>query len=92
MAITGPTSIHAGDFMLLYCSSMSEPAATLTWLFNGKPTGIHEPVYVIPSIKVSDSGAYSCTAVNAVTGRNQTASHKVAVGGMELSVCIQTNA
>lgn len=62
---------------------MSEPSATLTWLFDGKPTGVHGPVYVIPSIKVSDSGMYSCTAVNAASERNQTSTHEVAVGGME---------
>lgn len=82
MAIKGPESIHVGDFMMLFCSTMSVPSATFTWLFNGKPTSFHEVAYVIPSIRSSDSGTYTCTAVNTVTGQSRTVDHKLTVVGM----------
>uniref|UniRef100_A0A671WAW7 Ig-like domain-containing protein n=1 Tax=Sparus aurata TaxID=8175 RepID=A0A671WAW7_SPAAU len=77
--IKGPKSAHVGDFTMLYCSTTSVPSATFTWLFNGNPTSFHEAVYVLPSITVSDSGTYTCTAVNAVTGQTRTVTHELTV-------------
>ncbi|XP_070691182.1 cell adhesion molecule CEACAM5-like [Pempheris klunzingeri] len=79
MAIKGPESVHVGDFVMLYCSTMSVPSAMFTWLFNEKPTSIHESVYIIPSTRSSNSGTYTCTAVNAATGQSQTVNHKLTV-------------
>ncbi len=82
MAIEGPESVHVGDFTLLYCSTMSVPSAKFTWLFNGKPTIFDEAVYIIPSIRSSDGGTYTCTAVNTVTGQSLTVNHELIVIGM----------
>ncbi|KAI3360546.1 hypothetical protein L3Q82_002421 [Scortum barcoo] len=79
VAIKGPESIHVGDFTVLYCSTMSVPSAKFTWLFNGKPAGFHEAVYIIPSIRQSDSGTYTCTALNTATEQSQTVNHKLTV-------------
>lgn len=88
LPITGPKSIHAGDLTTLYCSAKSVPAATVMWTFDRKPTNVEEAVYVLPSVRQSDGGRYSCTAVNAATGRNQTAGRALTVVGMrEIDRC-----
>ncbi|XP_056236479.1 carcinoembryonic antigen-related cell adhesion molecule 5-like [Seriola aureovittata] len=79
MSIKGPNSVHAGDLTMLYCHTMSVPSAKFTWLFKGKPTNGHEAVYVIKSSRNSDSGTYTCTAENIVTGQSQTAHHELTV-------------
>lgn len=81
MAIKGPESVRVGDFTMLYCSTTSVPSSTFTWLYNGKPTSLHEAVYIIKSIKSLDSGTYTCSAINAATGLSQTVSHKLTVVG-----------
>ncbi|XP_030250461.1 carcinoembryonic antigen-related cell adhesion molecule 5-like [Sparus aurata] len=88
--IKGPKSAHVGDFTMLYCSTTSVPSATFTWLFNGNPTSFHEAVYVLPSITVSDSGTYTCTAVNAVTGQTRTVTHELTVVGCDCSALVGT--
>lgn len=82
VTITGPKSIHAGDFAVLYCSAKSVPPPTVTWMFDGKPTNADEAAYVLPSVGQADGGTYSCNAANAATGQNHTASHTLAVVGM----------
>ncbi|XP_036931273.1 carcinoembryonic antigen-related cell adhesion molecule 5-like [Acanthopagrus latus] len=89
-AIKGPKSAHVGDFTMLYCSTASVPSATFTWLFNGNPTSFHEAVYVLPSITVSDSGTYTCTAVNAVTGQTRTVTHELTVVDCDCSALVGT--
>ncbi|KAE8289014.1 Carcinoembryonic antigen-related cell adhesion molecule 5 Carcinoembryonic antigen [Larimichthys crocea] len=79
VSIKGPKSVHVGDFTMLYCSTMSVPSAIFTWNFNAKPTSFNEAVYVLPSVRNSDNGTYTCTAVNAVTGQSQTVNHKITV-------------
>ncbi|XP_035862255.1 carcinoembryonic antigen-related cell adhesion molecule 5-like [Sander lucioperca] len=79
VAIKGPESVRVGDFTMLYCSTTSVPSSTFTWLYNGKPTSLHEAVYIIKSIKSLDSGTYTCSAINAATGLSQTVSHKLTV-------------
>ncbi|XP_068568957.1 carcinoembryonic antigen-related cell adhesion molecule 5-like [Cebidichthys violaceus] len=80
MAIKAPKTVRVGDFTMLYCSTMSVPAPTFTWLYDGKPTSMQDSVYIIPSIRSFDGGTYTCTAVNAATGLSQTVSHKLTVG------------
>lgn len=82
VTIIGPKSVHAGDFTMLYCSTASVPPAKFTWLFKGEPTDGHETVYLIQSSQNSDSGTYTCTAANTVTGRSQTVHHELTVSGL----------
>ncbi|XP_062255899.1 carcinoembryonic antigen-related cell adhesion molecule 5-like [Platichthys flesus] len=77
--IVGPTSTHTGVITMLYCSSVSVPPAKFTWMFQGKPSAVREAVYVIQSGGDSDSGTYTCTAENTVTGRSQTVHHALTV-------------
>eukprot|EP00064_Thunnus_orientalis_P010620 superscaffoldBa00001458_g10646 len=83
--IVGPESVHVGDFTMLHCSSMSVPSSTFTWLLNGNPANVHGAMYIIPSSRTSDSGEYTCTAVNTATGQSQTVHHKLSV--LDFSDC-----
>ncbi|GLD65308.1 carcinoembryonic antigen-related cell adhesion molecule 5-like isoform X1, partial [Lates japonicus] len=85
--IVGPKSVRVGTLTMLYCSTMSVPSAKITWLFKGKPANVYEAVYVIQSSSSSDSGTYSCTAENTVTGLSQTAQHELTVKAY-LGVCV----
>ncbi|KAK5861847.1 hypothetical protein PBY51_017291 [Eleginops maclovinus] len=87
LAIKGPGSVRVGDFTMLYCSTMSVPSPSFTWFHEGKPTGVHEAVYVIKSISSSDSGTYSCSAENSVTSLSQTVSHTLSVVGSSECGC-----
>ncbi|AWO96337.1 putative carcinoembryonic antigen-related cell adhesion molecule 5-like [Scophthalmus maximus] len=87
VTIIGPKSVHAGDFTMLYCSTASVPPAKFTWLFKGEPTDGHETVYLIQSSQNSDSGTYTCTAANTVTGRSQTVHHELTVSGFSDCNC-----
>ncbi|XP_059195088.1 carcinoembryonic antigen-related cell adhesion molecule 5-like [Centropristis striata] len=82
VAITAPDKVRVGDFTVLYCSAASVPPPEFTWLYDGKPTKTHEAAYVMKSIRSFDSGTFTCTAVNAVTGLRQSTSHKLTVSGM----------
>lgn len=68
--------IEAGTFVNLSCSSDASPPATYTWhKRNGAPENhpvSEEPQLVFSSIQPSDSGDYTCTAVN-VFGRRTSA-------------------
>ncbi|KAM6936744.1 cell adhesion molecule CEACAM6-like [Lycodopsis pacificus] len=86
-AIKAPKTVRVGDFTMLYCSTMSVPAPTFSWLYDGKPTSMQESVYIIPSIRSFDGGTYTCTAVNAATGLNQTVSHKLTVADFSNCDC-----
>ncbi|KAF7659231.1 hypothetical protein LDENG_00000670 [Lucifuga dentata] len=77
VAIIGPNSIHAGDFIMLYCSATSVPSATITWKFKG--TNTQGEVYIANSSTISNNGTYACTAVNSVTGHSETAHHELSV-------------
>uniref|UniRef100_A0A665WDM6 Ig-like domain-containing protein n=1 Tax=Echeneis naucrates TaxID=173247 RepID=A0A665WDM6_ECHNA len=70
VSVVGPKSVRVGDMTMLYCSAASVPSPTFTWLFKMKPTNVHEAVYVIQSSRNADSGTYTCTAENTVTGQN----------------------
>nr|XP_061789518.1 hemicentin-1-like [Nerophis lumbriciformis] len=81
VTIEGPDSVYVGHYAVLLCTTSSVPTASFTWLFNGKPTGVHTAKYVIDLSRSSDAGMYVCTATNAITGRCATGSHNLTVSG-----------
>ncbi|XP_057689966.1 hemicentin-1-like isoform X2 [Corythoichthys intestinalis] len=85
VTIEGPDSVYVGHYAVLLCTTSSVPTASFTWLFNGKPTGVHTAKYVIDLSRSSDAGMYVCTATNAITGRCATGSHNLTVS--DLPVC-----
>ncbi|XP_049440133.1 carcinoembryonic antigen-related cell adhesion molecule 5-like [Epinephelus fuscoguttatus] len=76
--ITGPSEIHLNENLTLTCSAESRPPATYTWILNG--TKIHNSaVFTKDNIQHSDSGIYTCEAMNDVTGRKLSADHELSV-------------
>nr|XP_033487503.1 hemicentin-1-like [Epinephelus lanceolatus] len=81
--ITGPSQIHLNENLTLTCSAESRPLATYTWILNG--TEIHNSaVFTKDNIQHSDSGIYTCEAMNDVTGRKLSADHELSMGGLEV--------
>ncbi|XP_049902007.1 carcinoembryonic antigen-related cell adhesion molecule 5-like [Epinephelus moara] len=81
--ITGPSEIHLTETFTLTCSAESRPPATYTWMLNG--IKIHNSaVFTKDNIQHSDSGIYTCEAMNDVTGRKLSADHELSVTGAPL--------
>nr|XP_033488145.1 carcinoembryonic antigen-related cell adhesion molecule 5-like isoform X2 [Epinephelus lanceolatus] len=76
--ITGPSEIHLNENLTLTCSAESRPLATYTWILNG--TEIHNSaVFTKVNVQPSDSGIYTCEAMNDVTERKRSAVHELSV-------------
>ncbi|XP_078027819.1 cell adhesion molecule CEACAM5-like isoform X1 [Epinephelus lanceolatus] len=76
--ITGPSEIHLTETFTLTCSAESRPSATYTWILNG--TEIHNSaVFTKDNTKSSDSGTYTCEAMNKVSRRKLSADHELSV-------------
>lgn len=83
IGISGPSEIHSDQTLTLKCSAESKPAATYTWTVNG--IEIHNSsVFTKVITGVSDSGNYTCQAMNNVTGRTSVAIHGLSVTGSKL--------
>ncbi|XP_039661101.1 carcinoembryonic antigen-related cell adhesion molecule 5-like isoform X2 [Perca fluviatilis] len=76
--ITGPSEVHVGKSFTLTCSADSTPSATYTWKLNG--TEIHNSTdFTKNNADLSDSGSYTCQAMNSITERTSTAVHGLSV-------------
>ncbi|XP_036931287.1 carcinoembryonic antigen-related cell adhesion molecule 1-like isoform X2 [Acanthopagrus latus] len=76
--ITGPSEIHFEQTLKLTCSAESEPSASYTWTLNG--TEIHNSsVFTKVITEFSDSGNYTCQAMNHITERGSSVVHQVIV-------------
>ncbi|XP_077432775.1 uncharacterized protein LOC144058272 isoform X2 [Vanacampus margaritifer] len=67
----GSADVLAGQILRLNCLSDSLPPALFTWQRDGEPVASAQPDSGALSVQTSstdDSGRYSCTARNAVTG------------------------
>uniref|UniRef100_A0A671WCR8 Carcinoembryonic antigen-related cell adhesion molecule 6-like n=1 Tax=Sparus aurata TaxID=8175 RepID=A0A671WCR8_SPAAU len=81
--ITGPSEIHFEQTLKLTCSAESEPSATYTWTLNG--TEIHNSsVFTKVITEISDSGNYTCQAMNHITERISSAVHHLTVTGTKM--------
>ncbi|KAM8736053.1 cell adhesion molecule CEACAM6-like [Acanthopagrus schlegelii] len=84
--IKGPGKIDFGKTLTLTCSAESEPSASYTWTLNG--TEIHSSsVFTKVITGISDSGNYTCQAMNHITERTSSAVHQVTVTD-ETSACL----
>ncbi|XP_030251042.1 carcinoembryonic antigen-related cell adhesion molecule 6-like [Sparus aurata] len=80
--IEGPSKIDSGKTLTLTCSAESEPSASYTWTLNG--TEIHSSSVFTKVISgFSDSGNYTCQAMNHITERTSSAVHQVTVTGIQ---------
>ncbi|XP_070823047.1 cell adhesion molecule CEACAM5-like [Chaetodon trifascialis] len=78
LQITGPSEISVGQTLTLTCSAEATPSARYTWTLNG--TEIHNSsVFTEDNVELSDSGNYTCQALNNVTGRALSAVHGLSI-------------
>ncbi|XP_046702296.1 carcinoembryonic antigen-related cell adhesion molecule 5-like isoform X2 [Silurus meridionalis] len=63
----GVQTLEEGSDILLFCSSKSFPPATVSWTVKGM-SFVNTLLYVKENSNSSDSGNYSCTCMNKVTG------------------------
>ncbi|XP_032373878.1 carcinoembryonic antigen-related cell adhesion molecule 6 [Etheostoma spectabile] len=76
--IKGRSEIHLGESFTLTCSADSTPPATYIWKLNG--TEIHNSAkFTTDNAKLSDSGNYTCQAMNSITERTSIAVHGLSV-------------
>ena len=82
-SVPGPPDVHtdgstrtvlAGDTVRITCSVMSNPAAMITWLFNGSSLNAAQNTrykscnqrLVIHRVEEKNSGAYMCVVANEI--------------------------
>ncbi|KAL6489490.1 hypothetical protein MHYP_G00032310 [Metynnis hypsauchen] len=79
--IEGDGEVEEGGSVTFRCSADSVPEPRYTWTFNRTNTGLTTDSFTVNQVTFSDSGTYSCTARNDVTGRESSASHTLVVRG-----------
>ncbi|KAM9513208.1 cell adhesion molecule CEACAM6-like isoform 2-T2 [Salvelinus alpinus] len=77
--IKGQNEIEAGQKFTLTCSADSIPTSSYTWVLNGTEIPGHSPEFTKEKSEYSDSGDYTCTATNDVTGNKTSVVHKLSV-------------
>ncbi|KAI7806700.1 putative protein similar to vertebrate titin TTN [Triplophysa rosa] len=80
-SITGPTIAETGYNVTFRCSASSRPESQYTWFFNGSWVA-NTSVYVIDTVTLNNTGRYTCSAFNSITGirSNATLDFTVYVG------------
>ncbi|XP_067456288.1 carcinoembryonic antigen-related cell adhesion molecule 5-like [Thunnus thynnus] len=77
--ITGQSWINVKQTLNLACSAASTPSASYTWLLNGIEILNNSAVFTKDMTELSDSGIYTCQALNNKTGRTSSAEHQLSV-------------
>ncbi|XP_023820486.1 carcinoembryonic antigen-related cell adhesion molecule 6-like isoform X2 [Oryzias latipes] len=87
--IEGKDKINENDQIKLICSAESTPSATFTWRLNGSEIIGSSAEFLKEKAQRSDSGTYTCEALNTVTKKQATAEHELRVqtGGDPTSGC-----
>ncbi|XP_051812118.1 carcinoembryonic antigen-related cell adhesion molecule 20-like [Acanthochromis polyacanthus] len=78
-SVKGEDAVEVNDPVKLTCSAASVPPSIYTWKFNGSETPVKTADYSIAEAMYKDTGSYTCTAYNNVTGKSTTASHFLSV-------------
>ncbi|KAA0703160.1 Carcinoembryonic antigen-related cell adhesion molecule 5 [Triplophysa tibetana] len=80
-SITGPTMAETGNNVTFRCSASSRPESQYTWFFNGSRVA-DSSVYMIQNVTLNNTGHYTCSAFNSITGirNNATLAFTVYVG------------
>ncbi|XP_071325172.1 hemicentin-1-like [Trachinotus anak] len=77
--IKGPSTIHLNETLTLTCSAESTPTASYTWKLNKTEILNNSAVFTKHITDLSDSGEYTCEAVNSITERTSSAVHDLTV-------------
>uniref|UniRef100_A0A4W6BIL0 Ig-like domain-containing protein n=1 Tax=Lates calcarifer TaxID=8187 RepID=A0A4W6BIL0_LATCA len=84
--ITGETVIYLQETLKLTCSAESTPSASYTWMWNKTEIISYSAEFTKVITDFSQSGNYTCQAMNNVTRRTSSAVHGLTVKGT-LMVC-----
>ncbi|CDQ67146.1 unnamed protein product [Oncorhynchus mykiss] len=82
VSVKGDSAVEVKDRVTLKCTSVSLPAATYTWKFNGTLTDVMTAEYIIEAAVYKNTGIYTCEASNAVTGLSTAVAHQLSVKGL----------
>ncbi|XP_039978084.1 carcinoembryonic antigen-related cell adhesion molecule 20-like [Xiphias gladius] len=77
--VTGEKAVEVNDPVTLTCSALSIPPARFTWKFNGSETMVKTAEYTLKAAIYKNTGAYTCVASNAVTGKTTMYTHNLSV-------------
>ncbi|XP_071326914.1 cell adhesion molecule CEACAM5-like [Trachinotus anak] len=77
--IKGPSTIHLNATLTLTCSAESTPSASYTWKLNKTEILKNSAVFTKHITDLSDSGEYTCEAMNSITERTSSAVHNLTV-------------
>ncbi|XP_036450922.1 carcinoembryonic antigen-related cell adhesion molecule 5-like [Colossoma macropomum] len=77
--IDGPSEVEEGGSVAFLCSAESVPDPRYTWTFNGTNTEVTTASFTVKQVNFSNSGIYTCTVRNNVTGREASASKNLTV-------------
>uniref|UniRef100_A0A8C7X2E1 Ig-like domain-containing protein n=1 Tax=Oryzias sinensis TaxID=183150 RepID=A0A8C7X2E1_9TELE len=75
--IEGKDKINENDQIKLICSAESTPSATFTWRLNGSEIIGSSAEFLKEKAQRSDSGTYTCEALNTVTKKQATVEHEL---------------
>uniref|UniRef100_A0A3P9K017 Ig-like domain-containing protein n=1 Tax=Oryzias latipes TaxID=8090 RepID=A0A3P9K017_ORYLA len=85
--IEGEDKINENGQIKLICSAESSPSATFTWRLNGSEIIGSSAEFLKEKAQHSDSGTYTCEALNTVTKKQATAEHELLVQTGQTSGC-----
>ncbi|XP_062395016.1 hemicentin-1-like [Sardina pilchardus] len=78
VTISGPSTLSTGSNVTFTCDASSWPESSISWFFNGSEVEMSS-VYKKYSLSPADSGEYSCTAHNNMTGRSSSVTKMLTV-------------
>lgn len=85
MKLEGKKNVKFEELVEIKCSAESVPLSVYAWKLNGTVMNISQAVYRIEKAKGTDTGTYTCKAINPVTGMEKEATFNLAVTGKHAS-------
>ncbi|XP_050932131.1 carcinoembryonic antigen-related cell adhesion molecule 5 isoform X5 [Lates calcarifer] len=85
--ITGETVIYLQETLKLTCSAESTPSASYTWMWNKTEIISYSAELTKVITELSESGNYTCRAMNSITSRTSSAVHELTVKAERPSSC-----
>ncbi|XP_028835240.1 carcinoembryonic antigen-related cell adhesion molecule 5-like [Denticeps clupeoides] len=82
VTINGTKEVNVGEMVAFVCSAVSVPPATFSWSFNGKEKHVTSATFTIEKTSSGDTGNYTCTAWNQITGHSSSVVQTLMVNGV----------